>query len=305
MKKIPHNSGPGLVIGIPTLGRPVSLDWAMALKSMNPPINFNCVFQIVKGQPIDVARNAICKYALEAGAKYVFFLGDDVLCPNYAIRQLIFRMEQDPKVGVVGGVYCAKCDPPSPLVFRGNGVGSYWDWKIGEYFEVTGLGMDCTAIRTEILKELPEPWFKTVESDQFLDGINQAESWTEDLWFFNELHQRTDWKVMCDSYVMCDHFDVYTDKVYNLPPGSLPYRQLVVPGEKQKCLVLGSADVSLVDDLKDFTVVRASDADGADYRVSYDCLPFANDQFDKVLVCPNVAANTDEIQRVTKELVEV
>src|ERR1700685_3231683 len=105
MKKIEHNAGPGLVIGIPTLGRPVNLEWAMALKSMTPPINFNSVFQIIKGQPVDVARNSIAKFALDSGAKYLFFLGDDVVIPGYTLRQLIFRMEQDPELGVVGGVY--------------------------------------------------------------------------------------------------------------------------------------------------------------------------------------------------------
>src|ERR1022692_843858 len=284
MKPIQHNSGPGIVIGIPTLGRPVNLEWAMALKSMNPPINFNCVFQILKGQPVDVARNAMAKYAVEAGAKYLFFLGDDVVCPGYTLRQLIFRMEQDPTLGVVGGVYCAKCDPPAPLVFRGNGVGSYWDWKIGEYFEVTGLGMDCTLIRTEILKEIPEPWFKTVEQDQFLDGINNAESWTEDLWFFNQLGQLGKWKVMCDSFVICDHFDIYTGTTYKLPADSLPMRRKVSLKEK-KALLLGFTSG---DGLEEYDLTTAGPGEGFDYRVEYGSLPFDKEQFDKVLVAPGV-----------------
>ena len=46
MKQKLH-SGPGLVVGLPTLGRPVTLDWALAFKSLNPPINFNSLFQIL------------------------------------------------------------------------------------------------------------------------------------------------------------------------------------------------------------------------------------------------------------------
>jgi hypothetical protein len=299
MKKIPHNSGPGLVIGIPTLGRPVSIEWAMAMKSLNPPINFNMVFQLTKGQPVDVARNAIARFALESGAKYLFFLGDDVVCPGYTLRQLIFRMEQDPKVGVVGGVYCAKCDPPAPLVFRGNGVGSYWDWKIGEYFQVTGLGMDCTLIRTEILKDMPEPWFKTVESDQFLDGVNNAESWTEDLWFFKEL-EKTDWKVMCDAFVICDHFDIYSGRTYNLPPDSLPMRRKVSFKEK-KALLIGTAGGN-AEELSDYDITTVgSEGDGFDYRVSYDALPFDEGQFDKIIVAPGITVSESELQRVTKK----
>jgi hypothetical protein len=297
MIKIPHNSGPGIVVGIPTLGRPVNLKWAMALKSMTPPINYNCVFQITEGKAIDVARNEMAKYAIEAGAKYLFFLGDDVVCPGYTLRQLIFRMEQDPEVGVVGGVYCAKCDPPAPLVFRGNGVGSYWDWKIGEYFEVTGLGMDCTLIRTACLADLADPFFKTIETDQFLDGINNAESWTEDLYFFNKLAE-TPWKVMCDSFVMCEHFDIYTGRTYTLPVDSLPMRRKVARKEK-KLLLLGKVDYDKVESEK-YDITTAGPEDGFDYRVSYDSLPFDAGQFDLVLHDGN--ADEKEIERVTKKV---
>jgi hypothetical protein len=299
MIKIPHNSGPGIVVGIPTLGRPVNLKWAMSLKSMTPPINYNCVFQITEGQAIDVARNNMAKYAIEVGAKYLFFLGDDVVCPGYTLRQLIFRMEQDSEVGVVGGVYCAKCDPPAPLVFRGNGLGSYWDWKIGEYFEVTGLGMDCTLIRVACLADLADPYFKTVETDQFLDGINNAESWTEDLYFFNQLSKSGKWKVMCDSFVMCEHFDIYTGRVYSLPAESLPMRRKVSLKEK-KCLVLGPGDITIIDDLSEYDITRASHEENTDYRVSYEALPFDSAQFDKVIVMPGTHVPETEIQRVSK-----
>lgn len=300
MKKIPHNVGPALVIGIPTLGRPVNLDWAMALKSLNPPVNYNSVFQIIKGQPIDVARNSICRYALDSGAKYVFFLGDDVIVPGYTLRQLIYRMEQDPQLGVVGGVYCAKCDPPAPLVFRGNGKGSYWDWKIGEYFEVSGMGMDCTLIRTEILKDLPEPWFKTVESDQFLDGINNAESWTEDLYFFNQL-EKTVWTAFIDSYVMCHHFDIYTEKVYYLPPDSLPMRRRVTTKNKS-CLFIGKPVQVDEEIAKEYDIVWAGAEDGVDYRVDYSMLPFADEQFDRVEVLHGLTVPPSEIERILKKV---
>lgn len=300
MKQIPHNSGPGLIVGIPTLGRPVNLEWAMALKSMNPPINYNQVFQIIRGQPVDVARNTIAKYACQVGAKYLFFLGDDVICPGYTLRQLIFRMEQDPTLGVVGGVYCAKCDPPAPLVFRGNGVGSYWDWKIGEYFEVTGLGMDCTLIRTDVFKDVPEPWFQTIESDQFLDAINNAESWTEDLYFFNKL-EKTNWRVFCDSFVICDHFDIYNDKTYKLPAESLPMRRKVTYKEK-KLLALGyEASHPHLEEWSEYDVTTAGTDGNFDYRVTYSALPFDAEQFDEVIVAIGLTVPIEEIQRVTKK----
>src|ERR1044071_3472269 len=129
-------SGPGLMIGIPTLGRPVPLSWAMSWRSLSPPINYNMNVMIVNGRAVDAARNEIALAALEKGSKYIFFLGDDVVVPNHTLRQLIYRLEHNPEIGVVGGVYCSKSEPAFPLVFRGNGNGSYWDWRIGEFFEV-------------------------------------------------------------------------------------------------------------------------------------------------------------------------
>jgi hypothetical protein len=275
-------TGPGILIGIPTLGRPVNLDWALAFKALSPPINYNINFSIIKGAEVGAARCAFARQAIEKGTKYLFFLGDDVIVPPHTIRQLIFRMENDPSVGVVGGVYCSKTEIPYPLIFKGNGHGAYWDWKIGEYFECTGIGMDCTLIRTELLAKLSEPYFKTCDEDQYLDGINNAESWTEDLYFCKKVLEETDYKVMVDTSIMCEHFDVYTDRTYVLPKGSLPYRQKGTVKDK-KCLMLGPA-IELTDD--SYEVIRCSNSGdtSADYRCSFDNLPFDAKQFDWVIV---------------------
>lgn len=253
------------------------MDWALSLKSLNPPINFNVVFQIVQNQEIGAARQAIAELAVERKAKFLFFLGDDVVVPPHTLRNLIFRLEQDANIACVGGVYCAKATPTFPLVFRGNGQGSYWDWKIGEFFQCTGLGMDCTLIRVSALEGLSKPWFKTVDTDAFIDGKNEAEVWTEDLYFFNKLAtEKPESKVYCDGGVICDHVDVYGDKKYNLAPTSLPMRQKAVFKDK-KCLIIGPPL-----DLKDesFDVTTYGDFDGADYRGQVSQMPFDNEQFD-------------------------
>ncbi len=273
-----HNSGPSLLIGIPTLGRPVPLNWALNFKSLTPPINYNTVFQIIFGNAIDTARNEMCKIAIEKNCKYIFFLGDDVVPPNHTLRQLIYRMDIDPSIDVVGGVYCVKADPAFPLVFRGLGNGSYWDWKIGEFFQVTGLGMDCTLIRVDSLKKMPYPWFKTVQDDQFLDAKNNAESWTEDLYFFNQLEQAKG-KVFCDGAVICEHWDVFENKKYGLPLDSPPMRQMITQ-KKKKCLVVGQEIVNVG---SAFDVVTFGQ-EGSDYRGQLGSLPFASDTFDKIVI---------------------
>lgn len=254
------------------------MDWALAFKALNPPINFNSLFQIVSGREIGEARQAICEFAIEKGVKYIFFIGDDVVIPAHALRNLIYRMEQNEEIGVVGGVYCAKATPAFPLVFRGNGKGSYWDWKIGEFFECTGLGMDCTLIRTEALLGMEKPWFKTVDGDHFLDGKNEAESWTEDLYFCRRILEDTKYRIYCDGGVICDHIDIYGGKKYSLPPGSLPMRQKQVLKDK-KALVIGTP-LELADESFDITTFGY---EGANYRGSLDQLPFEHSQYDFVV----------------------
>lgn len=296
-------TGPGLMIAIPTLGRPVNLDWALAFKALNPPINYNIVFSIVHGQEVGIARNELARQAIEKNTKYLFFLGDDVIVPPHTLRQLIFRMENDPTVGVVGGVYCSKTEIPYPLIFKGNGQGAYWDWKIGEYFECTGIGMDCTLIRTSLLSELGKEQFKTVDKDDYLDGINNAESWTEDLYFCNRVLKETNYKVMVDTSVMCQHFDIYSNKVYTLP-NSLPYRQRSVSG-RSKCLMLGPK----VELNEDYEIIYCTETDDPsyDYRVAFNNLPFDMGQFDWVIVTKHIEHMPDkelkEWLRVAKDKV--
>lgn len=304
MKEI-KSAGPGLVVGIPTLGRPVPLDWAIAFKSMSPPINYNSTIHLVKGKPVDEARQEIAENAVKIGAKYLFFIGDDVVCPSHTLRQLLYRLENNHSIGVVGGVYCAKCDPSYPLVFRGNGQGSYWDWKVGEFFEVTGLGMDCNLIRVSMLERMSKPWFKTIDGDQFMDGINQAESWTEDLYFYDKMKREVpEYKLYCDGTVICEHWDVYGNRSYSLPIDSLPRRQLVVDAKKKKCLLVGYDELPKETQNEEYTFVAVHDGDvKCDYRVDYNALPFDEKEFDKVMIHGSLGLRVEdfsELKRVQK-----
>ncbi len=276
-------AGPGLLVGIPTLGRPVHIDWAFAYKSLHPPINYSVNVMVVYGKKVDVARQEICEEAVLKGHKYVFFLGDDVIPPFTALKQLIFRAEQLENLGVVGGVYCSKCDPAAPLVFRGNGAGSFWDWKVGEFFEVTGLGMDCTLIKTEVLKKLSKPWFKTVDEDGFKDSQNQAEQWTEDLYFCKKVLEESDFKIYCDGEIICRHVDVYNNTSYSLPSNSLPMRKFEGVKDK-KAIDIGCGPIDRSDQFPEYDLVRVDIRDecNPDYRCDVRQLPFESESFDLV-----------------------
>jgi len=279
MNRIPSNLG--LLIGIPTLGRLQPLQWGLAYKSLNCPINYNANTMVIYGNPVDEARNKIAQCAIEQNAKYLFFLGDDVVVPAHTLKSLIFRLEQYPSIGVVGGVYCSKCIPSAPLVFRELGRGSYWNWKVGEFFEVAGLGMDCTLIRTDVFKKLSKPWFKTIESDQFLDGINHADSWTEDLYFLKKVVEETEYKVYCDASVICDHYDGNT--AYKLPVESIPMGRLPVTKSK-RALDIGCGFINRAEQFPEHTLVRfdINEACNPDYRGDVRSLPFGTEEFDLI-----------------------
>jgi SAM-dependent methyltransferase len=272
----------GVVVGIPTLGRPVSLKWASSYKSLHPPINFNMTICQINGAPVADARNAIAREALKLESRYVFFLGDDVVVPSHAMRQFIMRMENNPDIGVIGGVYCSKSTPPAPLVFRGNGQGSYWDWKAGEFFEVTGLGMDCTLIRTDLFRQLPEPWFKTIRADDFADGVNKADEWTEDLYFLKRVSEETESRIFCDASIICEHEDVFSGKSWTLPSGTLPLRRATVEPGQKKVVDIGCGPIHReIEGVKALRVDIRADCN-PDYRCDVRELPFASNSFDIV-----------------------
>lgn len=287
----------GITVGIPTLGRNVTLDWAFAYKSLVPPINFHMVTAVVMGKPVDLARNEIVAHALERNHKYIYFMGDDTIPPHNILKQLIYRAENNKDHGIITGVYCSKSDPPAPLVFRGNGVGSYWDWKIGEYFQITGCGMDAVLIRTDVFRELIEKnivgkdrqgfpeFFKTVEEDDFDDNINNANMWTEDLYFLKIVDKHSSFKVFCDGTMICDHVDVGTGKKYTLPPDSYPVTGINKERAKgmKKAIDIGCGmrHANLGDE---FHVIRVDIQDECNptYRCDARKLPFDNRTFDLV-----------------------
>jgi len=270
---------PGLMIGIPTLeSRPIHIDWAFAFKGINPPLNYNTIFSCIKNQPVAIARNLIAEEAVRQNCKYLFFLGDDTIPPPHALRQLIFRMENTADLAMCGGIYCSKTNPPTPLVFRGNGEGSFWDWKMGEFFEVTGIGMDCTIIRVSALQKLVKPWFLTIDTDKHLDGINNAEMWTEDLYFCKRVTD-AGMKIYADAMVLCDHIDVFKNITYRLPAYSLPTRMPIANGKKIVDLGCGLQKRDFGEEGTAITVDICEDY-MPDYRCDVRQLPFGNSTFD-------------------------
>lgn len=255
-------------------------------------MNYNIEYALVKGMPVADARNHFAKIAVTKNIKYLFFIDEDVTPPPHAVRQLIFHLEHYPNAAVAGGIYCHKSPPSYPMVFRGNGAGSYWDWKLGEVFDCSGLGCGCMMIRVDVFKTLPEPWFKTVDStDAFLDGINQGEMWTEDLYFCDKVTKakgegvpEKGWMILADGGLLPNHWDAKTGVAYNLPPTAKPLQRSTVPKGTKKIIDLGCGPMpeSYVTDEGSVLRVDIREEVKPDYRCDLRMLPFGTGEFDIV-----------------------
>lgn len=216
-----YNLEVGLVVAIPFVGRPVVPEWALALAAQNYPLNLTRSFLAIGGVSTDIARNKAVEYALEKKANYIWFLDDDVQSPFFAVRQLIYTLEQSDAM-VVGGVYCRKHNPTEPLVYRGVGKGAFWKWKVNDVFEVDGIGGGCMMVKAELFKHLKPPYFKTIDKHfNALDKTEVGNSATEDLYFCNQVRS-AGYKILADGHVICKHWDVKTMTPYDLPKDSYP-----------------------------------------------------------------------------------
>lgn len=211
----------GLVLGLPMGRKVVRREWALALATVGWPIGISVMHMAVTDRPVSEAREIVCDQAVAVEAPYIWFLDDDTVPTSSAIRHLSYALDQNPTAAVCGGIYCGKTDPPSPMVFKEFGQGSYWDWKIGEVFEVSGIGTGCMLVRTAALKNIPKPWFRTI--DVAIEGDSRyIIQNTDDIYFCKKVLQ-AGYKILAHGGVVCDHWDMNSGKVYSLPKDSRPY----------------------------------------------------------------------------------
>ena len=149
-----NNRFASIIIGIPHLSKSkVSIDWAMNYKKLHGMLGCTGGEIIVRDLPIADARNEIVRQALECGADYIFFLGDDVIAPADSMHRLWCHNKD-----MVCGVYWSRTYPSTPYLWRDKGKkGPYMDWKYGEVFPVDYSGVDCVLIKTEVFKKMKEP----------------------------------------------------------------------------------------------------------------------------------------------------
>lgn len=220
----PEGTNVGVLIALACSGRLITPELVLAMSCQTPATHLSSGFYLVKGKPVEEAREMCAQQALAVNAKYLWFIDDDTIPPPNTLRRLIYILENNPDIMVCGGVYATKSDPPAPVVFRGMGLGSFWEWKKGDVFEVTGMGAGCMMIKTEIFKKIPAPYFPWPKFES-VDPTIPSTSVSEDISFCNAV-RKAGYKVFAHGDILCDHFDVTTGETFRLRADSFPMRPI-------------------------------------------------------------------------------
>lgn len=308
----------GLSVCVALSGKKLVPQFTWAMMNLHPPMNSNCRHLNIQGRPTHVARNWLVHLSRLEKSEFTFFIDEDVTAPAHAIRQLVFQMRHHPEAAVITGVYCHKQQPCEPMVFRGNGHSAYWDWKIGEFFEIDGSGMGCTLIRNSVfddiekaglvnhvdysrygLSELPQygltevkyPEFFYTEDDasKFLDGVNMATAMTEDLFFYGKLRKLDKWKAYADSSVFAEHWRD-NGTFAGLPEMSFPTRRFQADGKK--IVDIGCGENPYKTGEGRVLTVDIREEVNPDYRCDVRVLPFGTGSFD-IVHSSHVLEHTD------------
>lgn len=93
---------------------------------------------------------------LQGDSDYIFFMDDDTVPPEGAIRQLINLGRE-----VVGGLYFLAKPPHNPIAYYRQEDGLYaalWDYVHGALQQVDSIGMGCTLIHRSVFERLMDEY---------------------------------------------------------------------------------------------------------------------------------------------------
>lgn len=163
----------------------------------------------VCGEVVDVARNYLIEAAIESGAKYLFFVGEDTVIPYDGFIKLHKTVEENPNTIAVG-VYYIKLSNAMIMVKENNWI-NIPNVDPGQLIETWMCGMDAMLIPIELLKRMKE---QDPELPFCCIGNNISEDIPfigEDNFFIHRVH-KMGIKVLCNTDVQCLHMDLSTGK---------------------------------------------------------------------------------------------
>jgi len=172
-------------------------------------LGFSHGFCDIGGEKVDVARNYLFERALESGAKYMFFIGEDTVVPYDAFKVLMRTAEANPN-SIVTGVYYIKCSDAMIMVREKDWI-TIPNVDPGQLIEAWQTGMDCMLIPIEILQRMkdedPQIPFCCIGNN-----INDEIPFIgEDNFFVHRVH-KMGVKLLVNTDVQCLHMDLASGK---------------------------------------------------------------------------------------------
>jgi len=168
-------------------------------------MGFSHGFVHIGGEKVDVARNYLIEQALQSGAKYMLFIGEDTVLPYDGFKVLHETAEKNPDA-VVTGVYYIKCSDAMIMVRNQDWI-TIPNVDPGQLIEAWQTGMDVMLIPISILQamkdESPDLPFTCIGNN-----INDEIPFIgEDNFFVHRLHKRGT-KLLVNTDVQCLHMDL-------------------------------------------------------------------------------------------------
>ena len=168
-------------------------------------MGFSHGFVHIGGEKVDVARNYLIEQALNSGAKYMLFIGEDTVLPYDGFKVLHETAEKNPDA-VVTGVYYIKCSDAMIMVRNQDWI-TIPNVDPGQLIEAWQTGMDVMLIPISLLQamkdEAPDLPFTCIGNN-----INDEIPFIgEDNFFVHRLHKRGT-KLLVNTDVQCLHMDL-------------------------------------------------------------------------------------------------
>ncbi len=186
--------------------------WMKLLKPLNQTV-FGPIF--AEHMKVDKAYNALITYILGheeiSKCKYILTIEEDNLPPVDGMLKLYEGMKE---YDVVSGLYWGKGDNGFPMIFGNPDNGSEDNApqvpKPGKLQQANSLGMGFNLFKTEMFRNIEEPWFLTQEG---MDEKGVPHKITQDIYFYRKA-AKAGYKFACDNRILIGHLDAKNDKVY-------------------------------------------------------------------------------------------
>lgn len=206
---------------VPMFAQPVVSAW----QSLIGPMNQKRAMLFTSGHEVGQGYNALIEMILKhpelSKWKYVMTLEDDNIPPPDAHIRLLESIEWG-KYDAVSALYFTKGDYNMPMAygdpaeFARTGALDFKPRNVkealsaGQIMPVNGIAMGCAIWKMDLFRDIPAPWFVTVNDVVPGQGVK---CFTQDLWFC-ERAVRAGKKFAVDLRVRVGHLDVNSGVIY-------------------------------------------------------------------------------------------